>query len=139
MAEGNSFNIVVSTGTAEKLLMLGVLSQTGANLGIPVRIFVTGTAIKSFKKDGYKEKPVLPAGFENYMKDMISGLEKLKTDSWHKMLETAMEIGDVKIFACSLMTSALGLKKADLDPLVDSIVGATDFMIQSAGGQIVIF
>ncbi|EQD75465.1 hypothetical protein B1B_02109, partial [mine drainage metagenome] len=123
MAEGSSFNIVVSTGTAEKLLMLGVLSQTGANLGIPVRIFVTGTAIKSFKKDGYKEKPVLPAGFENYMKDLISGLEKLKTDSWHKMLETAMETGDVKIFACSLMTSGLGLKKADLDPLVDSIVG----------------
>lgn len=139
MAEGNSFNIVASTGTAEKLLMLGVLSQTGANLGIQVRIFVTGTAIKYFKKDGYKEKPVLPAGFENYMGDLISGLEKLKTDNWHRMLEVAMETGDVKIFACSLMTSALGLKKTDLDPMVDSIVGATAFMVQANGGQIVIF
>ena len=138
MPGGNSFNIVMATGTAEKLLMLGVLTQTGANLGMPVRVFVTGTALKSFKKDGFKEKSVMPAGFEGYMKEIVAGLDKLRTDNWHKMLETAMQTGDVKIFACSLMTSALGWKKEDLDPIVDSIVGATDFMIQSGGGQTVI-
>jgi|YelNatPaOPRAMG01_1025707.scaffolds.fasta_scaffold04333_3 peroxiredoxin family protein len=138
MPGGNSFNIVMATGTAEKLLMLGVLTQTGANLGMPVRIFVTGTALKYFKKDGFKEKPVMPAGFEDYMKNLVAGLDKLRTDNWHKMLETAMETGDVKIFGCSLMSSALGWKKEDLDPMIDSIVGATDFMIQSGGGQTVI-
>ena len=138
MPGGNSFNIVMATGTAEKLVMLGVLTQTSANLGMPVRIFVTGTALKSFRKNGFNDRPVMPAGFEDYMKGLVAGLDKLRTDNWHKMIETAMETGDVKIFACSLMTSALGWKKEDLDPIVDSIVGATDFMIQSGGGQTVI-
>ena len=138
MSDVPSFNIVVATGTADKLLMLGVLTQTGANLGMPVRIFVTGTALKSFKRGGFKEKPVLPAGFEDVMKNINAGLERLKTDNWHKMIETAMEMGDVKVFGCSLMSSALGWKKDDLDPMIDSIVGATDFMIQSGGGQIII-
>ena len=71
MPGGNSFNIVMATGTAEKLVMLGVLTQTSANLGMPVRIFVTGTALKSFRKNGFKEKPVMPAGFEDYMKGLV--------------------------------------------------------------------
>ena len=35
--------IVISTGTEEKMVMLGVLTQTAVNLEMPLRIFVTGT------------------------------------------------------------------------------------------------
>lgn len=135
--EENKISIVISTGTEEKLIMLGVLAQTASNLGMPMSVFVTGTALKVFMKDGYREKPTAPAGFEHYMHKLEAGLEKVKFPGWHSLLETAKETGSLKIMACSLMTSAFNLKKGDLDPLVDDIVGATDFMIKSGGGQVI--
>ena len=48
MAKGLS--MVISTGTEEKMVMLGVLTQTAVNLEMPVRIFVTGTALPLFLK-----------------------------------------------------------------------------------------
>jgi len=34
--------IIMFSGEAEKFIPLGVLSQTAANLGVPVKVFVTG-------------------------------------------------------------------------------------------------
>ncbi len=133
----NKISIVISTGTEEKMIMLGVLAQTAANLGMSMSIFVTGTALKMFLKNGFREEPVVPAGFENFMHRLREGLAKVNYPGWHSLLETAKETGTLKIMACSLMSSALNLKKQDLDPLIDDIVGATDFMINSGGGQVI--
>lgn len=85
----NKISIVISTGTEEKLIMLGVLAQTAANLGMAMSVFVTGTALKMFMKDGYREEPVVPEGFENFMHKLRGGLEKVKYPGWHSLLETA--------------------------------------------------
>lgn len=130
-------SIVISTGTEEKMVMLGVLSQTAINLGMPLRVFITGTAIPLFLKDGYKKQPVVPAGFEGFMKELRDGLVKVKFQGWHELLQNSVKDGDAKVYACSLMSSALNLQKKDFDPIVEDIVGATNFMIQSAENQII--
>ncbi|MEM0157409.1 MAG: hypothetical protein QXN26_05015 [Thermoplasmataceae archaeon] len=135
---GESLNMVMSTGTVDKLINMGVLTQTAANLGLPVRIFVTATAVPAFRKEGYKTANVLPAGFDKFMAELGPGLQRINSGNWHGMLETSREIGDVKIYMCSLMATALNLKKSDLDPLVDDIIGAAAFM-QGAGNGEVIF
>ena len=130
-------SIVISTGTEEKMVMLGVLTQTAVNLGMPLRIFVTGTALPLFLKDGYRKEPILPRGFEGYMKQLRDGLQKIKFEGWHELLQNSVKDGDVKVYVCSLMSSALNIQKKDLDPMVEDIVGATNFMIQSAENQII--
>lgn len=130
-------SIVISTGTEEKMVMLGVLSQTAINLGMPLRVFITGTAIPLFLKDGYKKQPVVPAGFEGFMKELRDGLVKVKFQGWYELLQNSVKDGDAKVYACSLMSSALNLQKKDFDPIVEDIVGATNFMIQSAENQII--
>ncbi|EQB68765.1 MAG: hypothetical protein B2I18_00465 [Cuniculiplasma sp. C_DKE] len=130
-------SIVISTGTEEKMVMLGVLSQTAVNLGMPLRVFITGTAIPLFLKDGYTKQPVVPAGFEGFMKELREGLIKVKFQGWHELLQNSVKDGDAKVYACSLMSSALNLQKKDFDPIVEDIVGATNFMIQSAENQII--
>jgi peroxiredoxin family protein len=130
-------SIVISTGTEEKMVMLGVLSQTAVNLGMPLRVFITGTAIPLFLKDGYTKQPVVPAGFEGFMKELREGLIKVKFQGWHELLQNSVKDGDAKIYACSLMSSALNLQKKDFDLIVEDIVGATNFMIQSAENQII--
>ncbi|MHB1493256.1 MAG: peroxiredoxin [Thermoplasmataceae archaeon] len=130
--------IVISTGTEEKMVMLGVLTQTAVNLGMPLRIFVTGTALKLFLKDGYRKEPVSPEGFPEFMKELRAGLARIKFEGWHQLLKDSIQEGGVKVYACSLMASALNKHKEDFDPMIEDIVGATNFMIQSAESQIIV-
>ncbi len=134
---GDSLNIVMSTGTVDKLINLGVLTQTAANLGMPVRIFVTATAVPAFEKDGYEKANVIPYGFEKVMAEIGAGLKRLKSGDWHAMLISAKDIGNVKIYLCSLMADSLKLKKPDLDPVVDDIIGATAFMEGASNGEVI--
>lgn len=133
MAKGLA--IVMFSGEAEKFIPLGVLTQTAANLGVPVRIFVTGYATPYFAKN--KPEPRLTKGFEDMAQKLMEGLKKLNAPSWYEMLKEAKETGDVKVYVCSLMAEALGLKKEDLDPIVDDLVGATAFMNETADYEVI--
>ena len=131
-------NIIMFSGTADKFIPLGVLTQTAANLGMPVSIFVTGWALAGFLKDGQKNVNRMPSEFADMVPVLESGLRDIKAPSWYEMLTTAKEVGEVKIYACSLMTEVYKIKsKEQLDSIVDDIVGAASFMQQSGGGQII--
>ncbi|MGC8673349.1 MAG: DsrE/DsrF/DrsH-like family protein [Thermoplasmata archaeon] len=136
--ENGSLNIIMFSGTADKLIPLGVLTQTAANMGVPVRIFVTGWAMTVFKKDGPKNANRISKEFEDVAPMLMKGLQDMKAPSWYDMLKSAKEIGDVKIYACSLMSEALKLKSLqDFDQIVDDIIGAASFMQMSSGGQVI--
>ncbi|HEU12786.1 MAG: DsrE/DsrF/DrsH-like family protein [Thermoplasmata archaeon] len=136
--EKGGLYIIMFSGTADKLIPLGVLTQSAANLGVPVRIFVTGWAMLAFKKGGPGSVNRVSKEFEDMAPLLMKGMAEMKAPSWYDMLKTAKEIGDVKIYACSLMAEALKMKnKSDYDPIVDDIVGAASFMQMAAGGQVI--
>ncbi|HDH07206.1 MAG TPA: peroxiredoxin [Thermoproteales archaeon] len=127
--------MIMFSGTADKFIPLGVLTQTAANLGMPVRIFVTGFALASFTKQ--KIEPRFPKEFEDLVPKVHEGLQRVKAPSWYDMLKDAKEIGDVKVYVCSLMAEVMGLKKEDLDEIVDDVVGATYFFQETEGYEII--
>ena len=127
--------IIAFSGEAEKLLPLGVLSQSAANLGIPVRIFVTGWATLYFARE--KPEPRFGKTFEDLAPRLLEAMQKMGLPSWLDMLREAKEMGDVKVYVCSLMAELMGLKKEDLDPVVDDVVGATYFLSNIEGYEVV--
>ncbi len=127
--------IIMFSGEAEKFIPLGVLTQTAANLGVPVRIFVTGWALPYFTKQ--KPEPRFSKEFEDMVPKLMEGLKKVNAPSWYDMLKDAKEAGDVKVYVCSLMAEVAGIKKEDLDPIVDDMVGATTFMTMTADYQVI--
>ncbi len=131
------FNIIMFSGTVDKFIPLGVLAQTATNLDLPVKIFVTGWALLAFKKNGYKTMNKISKEFEEMAPALMQGLQKLHTQSWYDMLKSAKSSGNVKIYACSLMSSIMGLNKADMDDIVDDIVGAVTFMQESNDAQVI--
>ena len=133
MAKGLA--IIMFTGQAEYFIPLAVLTQTAANFGIPVRIFVTGFALPYFTKN--KPEPRFSKEFEDMVPKLEEGMKKLNMPSWYDIVKEAKETGDVKIYVCSLMAEAMGLKKEDLDPIVDDIVGAAYFMQTTEGYQVI--
>ncbi|MCE4599990.1 MAG: DsrE/DsrF/DrsH-like family protein [Desulfurococcales archaeon] len=133
MAKGLA--IVMFSGEAEKFIPLAVLTQTAANLGVPVKIFVTGYATLYFTKN--KPEPRFTKEFEDMASKLLEGMKKLNMPSWYDIVKEAKETGDVKIYVCSLMAEVIGLKKEDLDPIVDDMVGAAFFMGETADYQVI--
>ncbi len=127
--------IIMFSGEAEKFIPLAVLTQTAANLGVPVRVFVTGYALPYFTKN--KPQPRFTKEFEDMVPALLEGMRKLNMPQWYDILKEAKETGDVKVYVCSLMAEVMGLKKEDLDPIVDDMVGAAFFMTNTEGYQVI--
>ena len=47
----NKFSIVMFSGTVDKFIPLGVMSQAAAAMGMEVNVFVTGFALMAFTKE----------------------------------------------------------------------------------------
>jgi len=128
-------SIIMFSGTADKFIPLGVLTDAAAAIGNDVEIFVTGFALMGFTKE--KHQIPFPVEFKDMEGAVQEGMKKTNTKSWYDMLKEAKGIGNVKIYVCSLMASMFGLQKKDLDPIVDDIVGAATFLTNSEGSQII--
>ncbi len=127
--------IILFSGQQERFIPVAVLAQTAANLGVPVRIFVTGYATLYFAKE--KPEPRFEREFEDLVPRLMEGMQKLGFKGWYEALREAKEVGDVKVYVCSLIAEALGLKKEDLDPIVDDVVGAAYFMQETQGYEVI--
>lgn len=126
------------SGTADKFIPLGVLTQSAANMGIPVSIFVTGWAIEGFTKGGTEKVNRMPKEFEDMVPALMKGMQDMKAPSWYEMLKEAKETGDVKVYVCSMMAGAFKIDtKNDLDPIVDDVIGAAAFLQMSDDREVI--
>ncbi|MFB6470290.1 MAG: DsrE/DsrF/DrsH-like family protein [Vulcanisaeta sp. AZ3] len=128
-------SMIVFSGTEDKLIPVGVLTQAAAMLGYEVQIFFTGWAMFRLLKN--PPPPVWPKEFEQFVPRLQEGLARMKAPTWVDALKEAKAMGNVKVYVCSLMAQAAGLKKEDFDQsLVDDVVGATTFIENARGGQV---
>lgn len=125
-------SIIMFSGTADKFIPLGVISQAAAAMGMEVNIFVTGFALRGFTKQ-QQELP-FPAEFAGLAPALAQGLQASHVASWDAMLREAKELG-AKVYACSMMASVMGLAKEDFNDLVDDVVGAATFLNMAENGQ----
>ncbi len=135
---GKGLNIIMFSGTADKFLPLGILTQSAANMEIPVSIFVTGWALDGFRKDGQKNINRMPKEFEDKVPALMQGMQELKAPSWYDMLSEAKETGFLKVYVCSMMAGAFHVDtKNDLDPIVDDVIGAAAFLQMSEDREVI--
>lgn len=135
---GKGLNFIMFSGTADKFIPLGILTQSAANMGIPVSIFVSGWAVDGFRKNGQKNINRMPKEFEDKVPALMQGMQDLKAPSWYDMIKDAKESGDVKVYVCSMMAGAFKIDtKNDLDPIVDDVIGAAAFLQMSEDREVI--
>ncbi len=125
-------SIIMFSGTADKFIPLGVLSQAAAAMDVDVNIFVTGFALRGFTKKA-QELP-FPVEFAAMAPALAQGLQQTHVPPWDAMVRQAKDLG-AKVYACSMMSSVMGLKKDDFNDLVDDVVGAATFLEKAGHGQ----
>ena len=132
-----SLNLVVFSGTDDKLQAVAVLTAGAAALGKPVRLFLQYWALDAFTKAkiGSDHGLAPEAGAEG--RAAVDALAKAGQAPWAETLRQAKDLGGVDIQACSLSMDLLHLEEPDLDPLVDGVEGVTAFYLNAGEGQIV--
>jgi peroxiredoxin family protein len=132
-----SLNLVLFSGTDDKLQAAAVLTAGAAALGKPVNVFLQYWALDAFRADRISADHGLApeAGAEG--RAAVDGLRAAGQVSWAETLRQAKELGGVEIQACSLSMDLLHLESTDLDPLVDGVEGVTAFYLNAGEGQVV--
>ena len=146
----HKLSIILSKGTLDMAYPAFMLANAGAAMGMEVHVFFTfwGMGVVNRKKEAnLKVAPVANPGLPmpNIL-GMIPGMtamttrmmkgkiRDLKIPTIPEMVKTAQEMG-VHLHACSTTMEMLGVKKEDLIPEVEDIVGAATFLELSEGGQ----
>ena len=130
-------NLVLFSGTDDKLQAAAVLTAGAAALGKPVNIFLQYWALDAFRADRIERDHGLAPEAGAAGRAAVDNLRAAGQASWAETLRAAKELGSVDIQACSLSMDLLDLKAADLDRLVDGIEGVTAFYLNAGEGQLV--
>jgi peroxiredoxin family protein len=130
-------NLVLFSGTDDKLQAAAVLAAGAAALGKPVNVFLQYWALDAFRADRIARDHGLAPEAGDEGRRAVDALSKAGQASWADTLRQAKELGSVDIQACSLSMDLLGIETSDLDPLVDGVEGVTAFYLNAGEGQVV--
>lgn len=124
----NKISIVLVSGSLERLQMAGMVASVGAVSGHEVTAFLSMNALKYFMKDAAEAPPV-----EGEMGDL---LREKKAPPFKQLFEQAAELGDAKVFPCSMAMDVMGIESSDLESYIGEPLGLTKFLDDSADAQV---
>ena len=130
-------NLVLFSGTDDKLQSAAILAAGAAALGTPVNVFLQYWALDAFRTDRIESDHGLAHEAGPGGRQAVDRLRSAGQASWAETLRQAKEIGVVDVQACSLSMDLLEIEPSDLDPLVDGVEGVTSFYLNAGAGQIV--
>jgi peroxiredoxin family protein len=130
-------NLVLFSGTDDKLQAAAVLTAGAAALGRPVNIFLQYWALDAFRAAKIRADHGLAPEAGAAGRVAVDALARAGQAPWADTFRQAKELGGIDIEACSLSMDLLKLDQIDLDPLVDGVEGVTAFYLNAGDGQIV--
>ncbi len=130
-------NLVLFSGTDDKLQAASVLAAGAAALGRPVNVFLQYWALDAFRAARIDRDHGLAPEAGDEGRAHVNALRLAGQASWADTLRMAKDLGTVDIEACSLSMDLLGIQESDLDPLVDGVEGVTSFYLNAGQGQVV--
>lgn len=121
-------NIVVVSGTRERLQMAAMVASVGAVSGSEVAVFVSMNALPFFVKGGEQVAPV-----EGTLGALM---EQRKAPPFKELFRQAVELGDARIFPCSMAMDVLGVVPEGIEPFLAEPLGLTRFLSDAEDGQV---
>lgn len=125
---GNRISVVVVSGSLERLQMAAMVASVGAVSGQEVIVFLSMNALPPFRKDAPSSAP----GEGPIAEVLVSK----KAPPFKQLFEQAVELGDAKIYPCSMAMDVLGLEPHDLEPWMGEPMGLTKFLDDASEGQV---
>jgi peroxiredoxin family protein len=128
-------NIVLFSGTADKLHAAATLAAGAAAMDRPVNILLQYWALDAFRMERLEESHGL--AWDATADGTSRPVKGTKAIPWLDTFRMAKELGSLSILACSGSLDTLGIDVTALDPLVDASGGIATFLLAADDGQIV--
>ena len=134
--EDEPLNIVLFSGTEDRLQAAAVMASGAAALGRKVNIFLQYWGLEAFRQDRIHSSLGLAPEAGARGAALVAEAAAAGQQPWHATLRVAKELGEIDIQACSLSMDVLKIEEEDLDPLVDGVEGVTAFYLNAGDGHI---
>lgn len=139
MAVKDKVSILLYSGTVDKLLPAAILTSGAVAMDMDVDIFVTFYGIHAFSKEAMRTNKQFSKDFEEMVPMITQKLREKNIPPWFDMLAEAKRSGNVRIHACSTACDMLDVKKDDLDPIVDDVVGIGNYFSDASESRVNLF
>ena len=124
----SKISITVVSGSLERLQMAAMVASVGAVSGNAVLVFLSMNSLQYFIKGSDSSAPA-----EGPFGEVMSGKN---VPGFKSLFESAVELGDAKIFPCSMAMDILETEAEDLEPYLSASLGLTKFLSLAADSQI---
>jgi peroxiredoxin family protein len=128
-------NLVLFSGTADKLHAAATLAAGAAAMDRPVNILLQYWALDAFRTARLEQSHGL--AWDATADGTSRPVNGTASIPWLETFRMAKELGEVSILACSGSLDVLGIDVTSLDPIVDSSGGIAVFLLAAEDGQIV--
>lgn len=133
--QAQKLSIIVSKGSLDMAYPAFMMANAGAAMGMEVHLFFTFWGMAVINKKQEADLQVGPEASPGMTTQKVrEAVERLKLPTIPAMVSGAREMG-VHFHACSTTMEMMGMKKDDLIPEVEDIVGASTFLQLSENGQ----
>ncbi len=131
--------IVLTEDAADKLLPFATLVSGAIAMGMRVDVFASYWGLVAFKARAGPPPASVSPGHGEGGTALEEALRRKNAPNWKAILEMAKSLGELHIYACSQSMEILGLTKADLDPLVESVTGVATFIDRTRSASVSYF
>ena len=138
MSEKKKLALVVQSGTIDKLYCAFILASTAISMDWEAHLYFTFWGLSSLTK-GAMEKATLPGDYEHLDETMRQNLKKMNYPTPYQMLKRLKQSNSLKIYACTPTMQMFGIKKENLIPEVENLVGAATFLNIAAESDVALF
>jgi len=125
----DKISVMLVSGVRERLQMAAMVASVGAVSGYQVSVFLSMNALAYFVDD---DNPKV-APTEGHFGELLASKN---TPPFLELFQQAVELGDARIYPCSMAMDILELKKADMAEYVEESMGLTRFLDVASGGQL---
>ncbi|MBI3902467.1 MAG: DsrE/DsrF/DrsH-like family protein [Nitrosomonadales bacterium] len=120
--------VVVVSGTLERLQMAAMVASVAAVSGQEVLVFLSMNALSYFVKGDDSKAP--------HEGEMGALMADKKIPAFKMLFEQAVELGDAKIFPCSMAMDVLGVEQEGIEDYLENATGLTKFLHDAQDGQV---
>ncbi len=131
--------MVVFSGTVDKLYPAAIMASGAVAMGMDVEIFLTFYGLDALRAGMPQRNQKMDVNYAELAPMLAQLMKEKNVPSWYDMLLKAKEMGNVRVHACAMTLDLLGLKKENLDPIVDDVVGVGEFVNNAKEGEITLF
>jgi peroxiredoxin family protein len=134
----DKMSLLLVSGTADKLMAGAIIASGAIANDMDVDIFVSFWGLMEFKK-GSKGKINLSYDGKDVEKEVLQKMKEKKIPSWLDMIKQAKDVGNVKVYGCAMFADLMDIKKEDLDPVIDEIIGVSQFVAMAKDSKMTLF